>query len=288
MKVELNNIQWWNRLFLWLLTISAFIFITAGVFFVITGEWYYLTTFSYWITTATTTFLALFLRGLWQTKGSTIAMTTHKEIKEKEEAKTNLIIDVQSNNLVGELEEYVINETRQNKITAWKNKCDYKVQSLSNKSVFKFRRKHRLEEWKQHQLDILDLINGKETDFNLDNVKISHYIITIDDILSVSNSPYDKNKKKRYSKGRMLKSSYQTNVLTLVASATVSGMNIIVGNFDKEDILLWISQILIFLVNIYSGYRLGIRGIVVDYSSDLSDDYVLLKKFLKQNKSDFN
>jgi hypothetical protein len=241
-------------------------------------------TFGYWVTTASTTFLALFLRGLWQTKGSAIAMTTHTEIKEKEDIKTELIIDIGTRNLVGELETFIKKETESNKVTAWKNKCDYKVQRFSSKGILKFRRKHKLKKWKQHQLDILDYIGNDDSTFNLDNIKIPHYIITIDDLLSVSNSPYDKNKKRRYSKGRMLRNSYQTNILTLVASATVSGMNIIVGNFDKEDILLWISQILIFLVNIYSGYSLGIRGIVVDYSSDLSDDYVLLKRFLKENE----
>jgi hypothetical protein len=268
---------------LWVLTVSAFIFITAGVFFAITGDWEYLLTFGYWVTTASTTFLALFLRALWQSKGELIGMTSIPEIKEKEEAKAGKIKEVTDKNLVGELDTFCKKETADNKVTAYKNKCDHKVQILTPRKL-KYRRKYRLAKWKVRQHNMVEYIAGRKSNINMDNIRISHYKITIDDVLSVSNSPYDKNKKRRYSKGKNLKNSYQTNILTLFASATVTGMNVIVGNFNKEDILLWISQILIFLVNIYSGYNLGLRGILVDYSSDLSDDFVLLNRFLKENE----
>jgi len=283
MKIDMSSQEWWSKFFLWVLTVSAFVFITAGVFFAITGNWEYLTTFGYWVTTASTTFLALFLRALWQEKGSMIAMTTNLEIKDKEKAKTLLIKDVNTKNLVGELELFVKKETADNKVTAYKNKCDHKVQVLTPRKL-KYRRKYRLAKWKDRQHNMVEYIALRPSDINMDNIRISHYKITIDDVLSVSNSPYDKNKKRRYSKGKNLKNSYQTNILTLVASGVTSGMNVIVGNFDKEDILIWISQILIFLVNIYSGYQLGLRGILVDYSSDLSDDFVLLNRFLKENE----
>ena len=281
MKVDMKNIDWWRAFFRYTITTLIYLFVIASVFFYFTGDWSFLKSFQYYITTFTTTFFAMFLRFIWVDKGEQVALLTHNDIKIKEDAKRKLIKEVVDRNLIDNLETYVINETKKEKEKEYKKLLDRKVKYLKIKGLKPFR-KYRYNKWVQRRKEFLEYLTGVESDFNLDNIKVSHYKITIDDILSVSHIQQSKDKRKRYNKKKNVLSSYQTNVITFVGSAVISGASVLLSKFVVEDLIILLSQIIIFTLNIYSGYNLGLNGILQDYSTNLSDDYVLLKRFLKE------
>jgi|LGVE01.1.fsa_nt_gb hypothetical protein len=281
MKVDMRDVMWWRSFFRYTITTLIYLFVIASVFFYFTGDWSFLYSFQYYITTFTTTFFAMFLRFLWVDKGETVALKTERDIKVKEDAKRKLIKEVVESNRVDELETYVINETRVEKEREYKKLLDRKVLHLKKGSHRRFHAK-RYNKWVERRKVFTEYLGGITNDFNLDNVKVAHYKITIDDILSVSHIQQSKDKRKRYNKKRNVFSSYQTNVITFVGSAVVGGASVFLSKFQLEDLIILFSQIMIFTLNIYSGYSLGLNGILQDYSTNLSDDYVLLKRFLKE------
>jgi hypothetical protein len=281
MKIEMDNIGWWKAFFRYTITTLIYLFVIASVFFYFTGDWSFLTSFQYYITTFSTTFFAMFLRFLWVDKGESVALQTHSDIKVKEDAKRKLIKEVVDRNLVDNLETYVINEARVEKEKEYKKVLDRKIKYLK-KGWYKPFRVKRYNKWVERRKEFLEYQMGVTNDFNLDNIKVSHYKITIDDILSVSHIQQSKDKRKRYNKNKNVFSSYQTNVLTFVGSAVVGGANVLLSKFVIEDLIILLTQVIIFTLNIYSGYNLGLNGILQDYSTNLSDDYVLLKRFLKE------
>jgi len=282
MKVDMRDQLWWKSAFRYLITTLIYAFVIATVFFAFSGDWTFLTSFQYYVTTFTTTFFAMFLRFLWCDKGEAVALNIVDDIKAKEDAKKALIGKVVDNNLVGELEDFAIKETKINKETEYQAKLDKKVAYLK-KGWYKPFRVYRYNVWVERRNEFLDYKSGLENDFNLDNIRISHYKVTIDDLLSVSHIQKTKDKKKRYNKSKKIFSSYQTNILTFIGSAIVGGANVFIKNFVLEDLMILLSQVIIFTLNIYSGYNIGLNGILQDYSTDLSDDYTLLKRFLKLN-----
>ena len=62
----------------------------------------------------------------------------------------------------------------------------------------------------------------------------------------------------------------------------MKAMEVFISSFSKEDMFVLIGQITVFTINIYSGYKLGVDFVDEDYSSDLTDDFVFLKEFLKE------
>lgn len=283
MNVDLRDMNWWKTFFRYTITTLIYLFVIASVFFYFTGDWSFLTTFQYYATTFTTTFFAMFLRFIWVDKGEQVALQTHSDIKVKEDAKRLLLKDVVDRNLVDKLEKYVIKETRLEKEKEYKKLLDRKVMYLKSGRLKPFR-KIRYNKWVERRNVFLDYLEGIESEFNLANVKVSHYKVSIDDILSVSHIQQSKEKRRRYNKNKNVLSSYQTNVITFVGSAVVGGASVFLSKFAVEDLIILLSQIIIFTLNIYSGYSLGLNGILQDYSTNLSDDYVLLKRFLKENE----
>jgi len=280
MKIDMKSVKWWQSFFRYTLTTLIYVFVIASVFFYFSGDWSFLSSFQYYVTTFTTTFFALFLRYIWSDKGESVALYSVSDIKVKEQAKKDLLLQVTTNNLVSELEVFVLKVSKENKEIAYKKKLDKKVNHLKSGRLKPFR-KYRYDKWVGLRYEFLDYLSGAENDFNLDNIRVSHYKITIDDILSVSHIQQSNEKRSRYNKNRLIFSSYQTNVLTFIGSALVGGAQVFLSKFQVEDLIILLSQIIIFTLNIYSGYNIGMNGILQGYSTDLSDDYVILKRFLK-------
>jgi len=126
MKVDMRSMDWWKSAFRYTITTMIYLFVIASVFFYFSGDWSFLSSFGYYITTFTTTFFALFLRYIWSDKGEVVALFGDSDITTKEKAKKGLLKQVTDNNLVSELETFVIDVTRENKEIAYQKKLDKK------------------------------------------------------------------------------------------------------------------------------------------------------------------
>jgi hypothetical protein len=262
----------------YVITLLIFAFYIAFVFFSFTGNYEFLLTFDYYFTTLSTTSVAIFLRWMYSDRGVEVELENNDKIVAKEQAKSNLVKNVIDNDLVGELEEAIIKKNKDNKLKAYRTKCDKKVNHLKTKSWYKFNRKKRLKKWRDKKQETYD------SEFNVDTVKVTYYRFDLDEMLSSFYKEPNDNRNKRSTKNGKVIGSFKMNVFTIVAIALVKGAEVLFTDFTREDVVVLISQLVTFFLNIYSGYNLGKKFIKNDYSSNLSEDYTFLSSFLKQNK----
>lgn len=272
----MNRNDFWGEFFRWLLTALVYGFYIGSVFVYFRSDWNFLFTFEYWVSILSSTAFAFFLRWLWSDKGLEKRLENNLEISDKEKGKAKLITVVNSSNLTDELEKDINIKNEENKKQAWINHCDSKIKHLKRKSIFKLFRKTRLQKWKEEK----EFISSDE--FNLDIIRVTYYKYDIDEMMC-SFYKQGKNKKKtRGNKNKKILNSYKTNIITFVSFAVLKAIEVFISKWSPEDVLILAGQIIVFTINIYTGYKLGKDFIDEEYSSDLTDDYVFLKDFLKR------
>ena len=269
--------DFWNELFRWILTVLIYGFYIATVFFYFRSDWSFIFTFEYWVSVLSSTAFAFFLRWIWSDKGTSERLKKNEEIHEKEKGKDLLIGKVNSNNLTDTLKDKIDKRNREEKLKEWKNYCDAKIKYYNRKAFWKLFRNSRLERWKQEKAFI------KHEAFNLDIVKVHYYELNIDEMMCSFYKQSRDGKRSRGNKNSKVLKSYRTNIITFVAFAVMKAMEVFISSFNKEDAFVLIGQITVFTINIYSGYKLGSDFIDEDYSYDLTQDFVFLKEFLKEN-----
>ena len=262
----------------YLVTLFIFAFYIAFVFFSFSGNYSFLFTFDYWFTTISTTSVAVFLRWMYSDRGVEVELEKNDKIKAKEQAKSNLVQQVIDKDLVGELEEAIKEKNEENKLKAYRVKCDKRINHLKVKSWYKINRVNRLKRWKERKEETY------KPEFNVETVKVTHYRYDLDEMLSsFYKEPNDKRNKRRTKNGKVV-GSLRMNLLTLVFIGAIKGAEVLFTDFTREDLIVLFSQLATFLLNIYNGYGLGRKFISNDYSSNLSEDFTFLSSFLKKQK----
>lgn len=269
----------WSEIFRWTLTTLIFLFYIAITFFSFRGNWEFLKTFEYYATTISATSIAWFLRWLWSEKGLETRLVNSQDIKDKERGKDKLVQKVNSNNLTDLLDLELDEINKVNKTKQYKNKCERKIKRYQTKKGWL--KKRRYEYWKE-QRRLVDT-----EDFNIDIVHVKYYKYDIDSMLSSTyKTSYEVETRGNLNKAVM--GSYRTNIVTMVAFAVLGGLTVFLSEFSTEDLFVLLGRLLVFVMNIYSGYNLGVKFINTSYSKDLSKDYIVLKSFLKKHKIDTN
>jgi len=268
--------DWWSKTLRIAITGLIYGVYIALVFFSFRGNIEFLFTFEYWTSVTTTTLFSLMLRWLYSDTGVEKEIRTNEDIKLLEKGKSKLVTQVNSSNLTGELKRVIDNANIQNKIQAYKDKCDRKINYYREKGVLKPFRKSLLNKWRERK----EFMNNDE--FNINSIRVPHYKYDIDEMLSSFYKEHNNNKRYRIRKNQKVLSSLKTNVLTLFGIMLIKALEILEKGFTKEDLLVLGGQLITFTINIYTGYNLGKDYIKSDYSSNLTDDYVFLKDFLSK------
>lgn len=262
-----------------LITLLVYGVYIAMVFFSLNGNYLFLLTFEYWFATISTTMLSLFLRWLYSDNGVEKELANNDKIRGKEEEKGRLIQQVLDRNLTDKLDDKIKKTNANNKLEAYKTKCDRKINFYREKTWWKqlLGRKSKLNKWKRRKEEI-----GTEG-FNINIYNVSYYKYDIDEMLSTFyKNPKDRNNRRRTKNQKVLNST-KSNLITFLAIATLKGIEYTLTDFNREDIIVLVGQLIAFTLNIYSGLNLGKEFIKEDYSSNLSDDIVFLKSILKES-----
>ena len=274
----MNNRVWFANVFRIIITFLVFGFYIALVFFSFKQNWKFLLTFEYYLDTGTSTVLALMFRWLYSDSGVAKELELNDDIRNLETGKGNLVSQVNSNNLTDLLKIKIDKQNEENKLQAYKDKCDKKINFYREKGWYKFNRKGFLNKWRVRKEEI------SSDDFNINTIKVHYYKYDIDEMLSTFYKQPNKDRNKRLTKNTFVVSSLRTNVITLLAFMLYNAITVFQKGFSKEDLIILIGKLTIFAVNIYTGYNLGRDYIKNLYSSNLTDDYTFLKGFLKENK----
>lgn len=259
-------------------TIVIYAIYIGLVFFSINGNYLFLFTFDYWFTTISTTALSLFLRWLYSDGGVEKELEENEKITSKENEKGKLIQEVIDKNLVDLLGAEIVMVNKEKKLEAYKNLCDKKIMFWKNKAWWKLGRKRLLNKWRNKKKEIIDKT------LNIDIVKVNYYRYSIDEMLSTFYKDSDGNNNKRRTKNQKVINSTKSNVITILSIAILKGAEFLLSSFTREDLIVLGGQIIAFTMNIYIGRKLGKEFIRIDYSRNLSDDFVFLKTFLKKHK----
>jgi len=270
-----NSENFWGDFFRWAITTIVFGYYVATIFFVLRGDWEFLKEFEYWNTTLTSTTIAIFLRWMWAYKGLTDKLITSTFIKEKEEGKSNLIAEVNSRDLTDELNIYIEDKNNKAKRKAWDKKVDSKIKKYQQRSLNPFR-KILLNKWKNER----EYTQSK--DFNIDVIKVTYYKFNIDDVLTAYYKEQSKTSSKRITLNSKVVSSTRVNAITFIVMGVLAGTQVFMRDFSWEQFFIMLGKFIMFLVNMYSGYKMGQEFVDIDYNKHLTDDYVLLKSFLKE------
>lgn len=249
-------------------------YITA-VFFTVEGNWEFLKTLDYWSEILSGSVFAFLLRYLWSLTGVDVAILNNDKITKKEEEKSKLISKVDSGSLIGELDEKINSKNLSNKKTAYKNKCDKKIKFWRNFKVFPYH--NRLaNKWVEEKDET------QKDDFNWDNVNVKYYEYKKDNLLS------------SYFKGEddtsgdtsnttllgMTLTSMRTNLITILAMIFFTALNVLSKDFNWNEMYVLLGKLVIFMMNMNNGYRMGKKYINVLYNRQLTNDYIFLKTFL--------
>lgn len=275
----MNNDMFWENAIRYIITLLVYAFYIGLVFFTFSGNWEFLATFEYWGTTIMSTTFAFFLRFLWVDKGILTELEYNKDIKGKEQGKNELVSQVNQRNLTDDLDKLITKTNRENKLKAYKNKVEKKITKLKQRGFFRPFREKRLGYWQDKRTEL-----SKEN-FNVDIVNVRYYKYDIDEMLSSFYKQSAEDRSVRHNKSTKILTSYRINVITFLGFAFFNGLIFYTKAFEVEDLLTLAGQVFIFTINIYNGFRLGKDFIKNDYSSNLSDDYVFLKGFLKNKVS---
>lgn len=272
----MNDKSWFAKAFRILITFLVFAFYIGAVFFAFRQNWQFLLTFEYWLDTSTSTALAFIFRWLYSDSGIEVELNENDKIKEKERAKSELIAEVNRKNLAGELKKEIIKANEQNKLEEYKNKIDRKIMFYQNTiKIFPFR-KVLLNKWRKKKEEV------KQEDFNINAIKVPHYEYNLDEMLSSFYKEPNKRNNKRVNKDQYVLSSLRTNMITIIAIMVYNAINVFAKEFTLENALITGGKLIIFTINIYTGFNLGKKFISNIYSSNLSEDFTFLKDFLKQ------
>jgi len=272
MKNEYTS--FWAELFTWLITFIVFGFYTALTFFRLTGEWEFLKEFSYWFDLVSSTTIAWFLRYLWVFKGIATALFKSAEIKEKELGKSKAIGEITSGNLTDELETEIDRVNAIEKRKQYKLKCERKIRMFRVRKWFK--RPKALEYWKQ------ELINANNKEYDIDIVKVKYYKYDIDSMLSSTYRPSHEVETRGNVNGEIFR-SFRVSILTMLGFAVLGAVQLWLKDYTNDDLIILLGKFLIFIVNMYSGFALGNKFIDTKYSNDLTKDYTLMKRVLKNH-----
>jgi hypothetical protein len=210
---------------------------------------------------------------MYSNKGLEIRLNKSLDIAEKEQGKSDLVYQVNTNNLTDLLENEIEVTNKATKLKEYKNKCERKRNFYQGKKWFK----GRYQYWKQERIDC------DKSDFNIKIKKVKYYRYDLDAMLS---STY-KSGVQIETRGNLNKEvlgSFRTNVVTLIAFALLGALQVFIKDFSSEDLFVLIGRLLVFLMNIYSGITLGMGFVDNRYSNDLSKDYTYLKGFLAKHK----
>lgn len=271
----MNNRSWFARTFRIVITFLVFAFYIGAIFFAFRQNWQFLLTFEYWIDTSTSTALAFMFRFLYSDEGINKELEDNNKIKQQEEGKAKLIARVNGNNLTGELKDEIEKRNKRNKLKEYKNKIDGKIMFYQNRSkLFPFR-KTLLKKWQTRKQ------NMKNEDFNIEGLKVKHYRYNLDEMLSSFYKEPNKNRYTRMNKDQFVFSSLRTNMITIIAFMVYNALSVFAKEFTQEDLWITSGKLIIFALNIYTGYGLGRKFISNEYGSNLSEDYTFLKEFLK-------
>jgi len=273
--VRVDRLDKWLRGTITVLIVGVYV---GKVFYDLNGNYSFLTEFDYYFTTISTTSLALFLRWLYSDTGLEVELNKNDKIRAKETLKAELIQEVNDLDLVDVLELAIIAKNKVNKLKEYKIICDTRVNFFREKAWWKFGRKRLLAKWRDKRKEI-----GTE-EFSIDAIKLKYYEYNSDEMLS---SFYKENKQqKRYRKTKADKvvNSTKANLLSFIGIAVLKGADWIRKDFSESDLIILGGQLIIFFLNIYSGYNLGKSFVKEDYSQNLTDDYIFLKSIIKNNK----
>lgn len=273
--------SWWQEVLIWGLTTLVLGFYIALTFFAFRGDWSFLNDFEYWTVTISSTSIAWFLRFLWSNKGLTTRLVKNESVKEVELGKGTLVQEVNSRDLTDLLEIAIKETNKREKIRQYKNKCELKKRHHTGRRFFKGYHKNRYDYWKQQRIEA-----DKDT-FNVDIVRVSYYKYDIDSMLASTYKPTKQTELRGNIKSEIVK-SYRTTILTMIAFGVLGALQVFIKDFSGEDLFVLLGRMLVFGLNIYSGFNLGVNFVDGTYSRDLTKDYVFLKSFLKQNKKEVN
>jgi hypothetical protein len=269
MKNEFTS--FWTELFTWLITFLVFGFYTALTFFRLDGNWSFLSEFHYWFSLVSSTTIAWFLRYLWLFKGVSINLYKNKDIKLKEEGKSKVITEITSGNLTDVLELDIKRINKIEKRRQYKIKCERKIRVLRSRKHFK----RKLPYWQE------ELINANSDEFDIDVVKIKYYKYDIDSMLSSTYRPSHEVETRGNINNEMYK-SLRVSILTLIGFAVLGAIQLWLKDYTNDDLVLLSGKFLIFVLNMWSGYMMGMKFIDTKYSNDLTKDYTFMKRVIKE------
>ncbi len=274
----MDNRSWFATIFRWAITLFVFGFYIALVFFGFRQNWAFMLTFEYWVDTLSATALALMFRWLYSDSGVNKELEVNTDIKDMETGKASVVAEVNSKKLTGELKNKIDKTNNNNKLAAYKTVCDKKIIYYKDKKWWKFNRKRHLAKWKAKKEFIL------HDEFNLSTIKVAYYRYDIDEMMSTVYKQPNKERTSRVSKNQFVISSLRTNVITILAIMVYNALDLFRKGFSEEAVVVLLGKLVIFTVNIYTGFNLGREYIKNIYSSNLTDDYVFLKDFIATQK----
>jgi hypothetical protein len=273
MKNEFTN--WWAEIFRWLITLLIFAIYTALTFFSLDGDWSFLTRFGYWFDLFTSTTLAWFLRYLWTFKGLEAMLFKSVEIKEQEQGKADLIMEINSKNLTDVLEHKIEVANTKEKKKQYRIKCDRKIRKhWGFKKLFKKWHEKKADYWKQERIDC------DNPEFDIDAIKVKYYKYDIDSMLTSTYRPSHE-VEVRGNIGLEIVKSFRISIITMIVFAVLGAIQIWLKDYSNDDLVILGGKLLMFLINMYSGYDLGGKFIKSKYSNDLTKDYVFMKSIIK-------
>ena len=267
--------KFWSNVFVFGTTLIIFSIYITAVFFTVEGNWAFLGTLDYWSEILSGSVFAFLLRYLWSLTGVDVALVDNEKITKKEEEKSKLISKVDTSSLIGDLESVVDDTNLLNKKTAYKNKCDRKIKFWRNFKVFP---KHNkiANKWVKEKDETQD------DEFNWDNVKVKYYKYKKDNLLSSyfkGDDDTDGDTSNTTLLGMTL-TSMRTNLLTIIAMIFFTALNVLSKDFYWNEVYILLGKLVIFMMNMNNGFRMGKKYINVLYNRQLTKDYIFLKKFL--------
>lgn len=274
MKNEFTN--FWQEFLRWLITTLVFGIYIALTFVYFTGDWKFLTDFEYWTVTLSSTSIAWFLRFLWTDKGLATELFRNQEIHEKEQGKDLVIEQITKNNLTDVLEGQIDVINKKEKTKQYKNKCERKMRQHRNSRMFKKYHSKRADYWKNER------VRCDQDDFNVDTVRVAYYKYDIDSMLSSKYRPSHEVETRGDIKREVAK-SYRITVVTMIVFMVLGALQIFAKEYNAEDLVVLFGRLLVFLMNIYNGFGLGVNFVRSKYSNDITKDYVFMKRVLKEN-----
>jgi hypothetical protein len=275
----MNNASWFAKAFRILITTFVFGLYIALVFFSFRQNWRFLATFEYWVDTLTSTGLALMFRWLYSDSGIEFELKNNDDVAELEKGKGKLVSEINQKGLTDALEQAINKRNQDEKLKQYRNKCDRKINWYSEKAWYKFKRKLNLKKWKQRKEATY------QEDFNIDACKVKYYRYDIDEMMSTFYKTPNGERNRRVGKNEYVVSSLRTNAITLIAFMVYNALQIFAKDYTNEELVVLAGKLIVFTVNIYTGFDLGKKYIRNIYSSNLTDDYVFLKGFISKQSA---